>query len=113
MAIFDLNLDLIEKSRPAAKPVWTPNQPLKRNVVYIWQVTAVKDGREIAAPASPAREARFKILSSDRAAAFARVSSQFADSHLKLGMIIVFLAGSHYLCYKAHDSVNTAVDTRA
>jgi len=87
VAILDLDLNLIEKSSPASRLSWTTLHGLKRNVVYIWQVTALKDGREITAPAAPAREARFKVLSSERAAILSRVSTEMAGSHLKLGII--------------------------
>jgi hypothetical protein len=81
------NLTLIEKSSPTAKLSWTPLHQLKRNVLYIWQVTAVKDGREITAPSAPDREARFKVLSSERAAALTEASARIAGSHLKLGIV--------------------------
>ena len=84
MSTQTMNIMLAE---PAAELSWTPRHPLKGNVVYTWQVTAVKDGREIAAPAAPAREARFKTLSSERAAALTRVPGEIAGSHLKLGIV--------------------------
>jgi hypothetical protein len=87
VAILDQDLNLIEKSSSAPGLSWAPLHPLKRNVVYIWQVTAVKDGREITAPAAPTREARFKILSSEKAAALTRASTELAGSHLKLGIV--------------------------
>jgi hypothetical protein len=87
VAILDAQLNLIEQSSPAGKANWTPLHPLKRNVVYIWQVTALKDGREVTAPAAPAREARFKILSAEKTATLAPVTTELAGSHLKLGIV--------------------------
>jgi hypothetical protein len=87
VAILDLDLNVIEKSDPITGKSWTPQRQLKRNVIYIWQVTAIRDGREITAPAAPAREARFKILSSEKASALSGISSEIANSHLKLGIV--------------------------
>jgi len=78
VAILDSQLNVVEQGSPTGKANWTPLQPLKRNVVYIWQVTALKDGREVIAPAAPAREARFKILSAGKAATLAPVPGQSA-----------------------------------
>jgi len=66
---------------------WTPLHPLKRNVVCIWQVTALKDGREVTSPAAPAKEARFRILSAEKTATLAPVIIELAGSHLKLGVV--------------------------
>jgi len=87
VAILDSQLNVVEQGSPTGKANWTPLQPLKRNVVYIWQVTALKDGREVIAPAAPAREARFKILSAGKAATLAPVTTELAGSHLKLGIV--------------------------
>ena len=87
VAILDSQLNLIEQSSPAGKTNWTPLHPLKRNLVYIWQVTALKDGREVTAPAAPGREARFKILSAEKTATLAPVTTELAGSHLKLGIV--------------------------
>jgi hypothetical protein len=87
VAILDSQLDVVEQSSPTGKASWTPLHPLKRNVVYIWQVTALKDGREVTAPAAPAREARFKILSAEKTATLTPVTTELAGSHLKLGIV--------------------------
>jgi len=87
VAILDSQLNLIEQSGPISRANWTPLHPLKHNLVYIWQVTALKDGREVTAPAAPAKEARFKILSAEKTATLALVSTELASSHLKLGVV--------------------------
>lgn len=66
---------------------WTPLHPLKRNAVYIWQVTALKEGREVTSPAAPAKEARFRILSAEKTATLAPVIIELAGSPLKLGVV--------------------------
>jgi len=89
VAILDSQLNLVEQSNPTKETNWTPLHHLKRNVVYLWQVTALKNGREIQAPAAPAKEARFKVLSGEKTTALARVATELAGSHLKLGIIYV------------------------
>jgi len=87
VAILDSNLNVVDKSNPISGLSWTSGRALRRNVVYTWQVTALKEGREITAPAAPAREARFRILSSEKTAALTRVPTEIARSHLKLGIL--------------------------
>ena len=87
VAILDLQLNLVEQGSPTGEANWTPLHPLKRNVVYIWQVTALKDGRDVIAPTAPAREARFKILSAEKTATLAPVTTELAGTHLKLGIV--------------------------
>jgi hypothetical protein len=87
VAILDQDLNLVEKNSPSPQLSWAPTHPLKRDVVYTWQVTAVFEGREITAPAAPAREARFKIISAEKAAALSRTPPEISTSHLKLGIV--------------------------
>jgi len=85
--IYTTNDNPPTQSSPANRMNWTPLHPLKRNVVYIWQVTALKDGREVTSPAAPAKEARFRILSAEKTATLAPVITELAGSHLKLGVV--------------------------
>ncbi len=57
---------------------WTPDLPLARGDIYMWQVEATAGGQEITAPAPPAAAARFLILSAEQAARL----SQAPASHL-------------------------------
>ncbi len=41
---------------------WIPRQPLSRGHVYVWQVTAMRGGRETIAPRPPAPPARFLVV---------------------------------------------------
>ena len=61
--------------------------PLKRGEVYVWQVTATKDGLEITSPSAPMPEARFKILEKAKAGELQRLAKEYRDSHLILGAI--------------------------
>ena len=85
--IYTTNDNPPKQSSPANRMNWTPLHPLKRNAVYIWQVTALKEGREVTSPAAPAKEARFRILSAEKTATLAPVITELAGSHLKLGVV--------------------------
>jgi hypothetical protein len=85
--ILDLNFSVIAKSEPLSATTWTMPQGLKRGTIYVWQVTAKKDGREITAPAAPMPEARFKILEQAKTNEMQRIAKESPDSHLILGTI--------------------------
>src|SRR5262249_24425826 len=57
----DEGLQVVSISAPLTKTEWTIPDQLKPGKVYTWTVTALKDGKEITAPASPAR-AEFEVL---------------------------------------------------
>ena len=59
--VYDTNLNLIQTSEPLTKTQWLIPSRLNRGVVYTWIVTAQKEGKEVLAPALPAR-AEFRIL---------------------------------------------------
>ncbi len=61
VSIFDAALRLVRTSEPLKETQWSMPERLEAGIVYTWMVTALKDGQEIIAPASPAR-AEFKIL---------------------------------------------------
>lgn len=61
VSVYDPDLHLVKTSEPLRETQWMLPDRLKSGIVYTWMVTALKDGQEIIAPASPAR-AEFKIL---------------------------------------------------
>jgi len=67
--------------------MWTPPKELKRQRISIWQVTAVKDGKEVTSPAPPAPQAKFKILGRGAVEEIKRAKTRYAMSHLVLGGI--------------------------
>lgn len=85
--VLDLNFSVIAKSQPLSTTSWTMPQSLKRGGIYVWQVTATKNGKEITAPAAPRPEARFKILEQTKTNEMQRFARERADSHLILGTI--------------------------
>jgi len=87
VTVFDADFNAIAKSDNLTTTEWTPSQPLARGEVYQWQVTALKDGKEISSPIAPAPEAKFKVLEQDKADAIERVKRQHPNSHLTLGVL--------------------------
>jgi hypothetical protein len=61
VSVYDEALHMVRTSEPLSDTHWSTSERLKAGVVYTWTVTALKDGKEITAPAPPTR-AEFKIL---------------------------------------------------
>lgn len=85
--VFDTNFRNIATSPPQAGTAWNANAPLARGSVYVWQVTATRNGEEITSPVAPAPEARFRVLKRDKAVELERAEKTYANSHLILGTI--------------------------
>jgi hypothetical protein len=62
VTIYDANSNQVAKSPKLSTLTWTPPEPLKRGVIYFWEVTAIKDGKEVIAPSAPVPQAKFKVL---------------------------------------------------
>ncbi|HEX8070493.1 MAG TPA: hypothetical protein VF546_11110 [Pyrinomonadaceae bacterium] len=84
--VYDARLNRVAASPALAANEWTPAAPLAPGQAYAWQVTAHVGGREVRAPAPPAPEARFKILTQAQAAALAR-AERAADSPRARGLL--------------------------
>jgi len=84
--IYTTNDNPPTQSSPTSRMNWTPLHPLKRNAVYIWQVTALKEGREVRRPQPRPKRRVFRILSAEKTA-LAPVITELAGSHLKLGVV--------------------------
>jgi hypothetical protein len=66
---------------------WTTNVPLKRGMLYSWQVVAVKNGREMIAPSPAQVAAQVKILAQAEVDELAQAKKSHPDSHLLLGIL--------------------------
>ena len=66
---------------------WSVPRPLRRGVVYSWQVLAVRDGAEAVAPPPDAPDARFKVLEKTAAEEIGRAEQLRPRSHLLLGAL--------------------------
>jgi hypothetical protein len=85
--ILDFNFHILVKSQALSTNLWTIPQALRRGEVYVWQVTATRNGREITSPSAPMPEARFKILEQAKASELQRLAKERPDAHLILGTI--------------------------
>lgn len=87
VAVFDSNFNKVESSQQQSGTEWSPASSLKRGELYSWQVTAIKDGKEIVAPAPPAPDAKFKILDGSKARELEQARRTHPGSHLVLGIL--------------------------
>jgi predicted anti-sigma-YlaC factor YlaD len=87
IAVFDSNFNKVLSSHPQTGTEWSPASSLKRGELYSWQVTAIKDGKEIVSPAPPAPDAKFKILDASKSREFEQAKRTHAHSHLVLGIL--------------------------
>ncbi len=85
--VLDTNFKVVAESGPITATSWSPPTGLARGVVYLWQVSAVKEGEVITAPAAPRPEARFMILTGSKMRAVQQAVNAQAGSHLVLGII--------------------------
>jgi len=90
--VYDPELNPVATSNTVTATQWTVESPLRRGVVYRWQVTALKDGEKVRAPKPPAPEAKFKVLEEDKAAELAGIGRLAPGSHLTPGVLYA-LAG--------------------
>jgi hypothetical protein len=82
--VFDANYNKVASSATLSSTSWSPR--LTPGKTYIWQVTALKSGKEFRSPVRPASEARFRLLDKEQQAKIARLRKQFPGSHLLLGI---------------------------
>jgi hypothetical protein len=84
VTISDSNFNQMATSGPLTGTEWTPPRPLARGAVYNWEVTARKDGKEITAPAPPAR-AGFRVVETTKLEELEQ--AERANSHLLSGVL--------------------------
>jgi hypothetical protein len=88
VAIFDAQLNQVESSGPVNVTEWTPRRPLKRGELYLWQVTArLSGGKSISEPSPPSPEAKFKVVSEEKAGEIAHFQEAHHESHVVLGIL--------------------------
>ena len=88
-SVFDSKFNLVTRSAPLSQlpqPAWTVAAPLQRGQNYFWEVTAVKEGKEVVVPVAPAPRAQFRILEADKLSALQNLKRQKPTSHLALGL---------------------------
>jgi hypothetical protein len=84
VAVYDANSKLVAKSPELSATNWTLPEPLERGQIYIWEVTAIKEGIPVIAPSPPAPQAKFKILEQRRYQELLKIK-RHSDSHLLQG----------------------------
>jgi hypothetical protein len=87
VSIFDPDFRRVAKSEALTTTEWLIPQSLDRGAVYSWQVTALKDGREVVSPVRPAPEARFRVLDQAAAEEVDRYRRSGTNSHLAAGVV--------------------------
>jgi hypothetical protein len=85
VSVYDDDLHLVRTSEPLEDTQWSMPDRLEAGIVYTWTVTALKDGQEIIAPASPAR-AEFKLLGKPELRKLNRMVSR-TTSHAARGVL--------------------------
>jgi hypothetical protein len=87
VTVVDDKLNEVATSGPLTTTEWSAPAQLKRGGIYSWQVTALKDGEQIASPVMPAPQAKFKILDQTSDEELKRVKRAFPNYHLGLGVL--------------------------
>lgn len=87
ITVYDSDFNKVTSSQPQPGTEWTPSQPLERGGIYSWQVTAIKDGKEVISPAPPAPDAKFKVLAKSKARELDQAKQAYRESHLVLGIL--------------------------
>jgi hypothetical protein len=86
VSVFDAEFNRVAKSAPQAGTVWRVSAPLAHGRLYSWEVTALRDGREITSPVAPAPRAQFKILEAEAVRELASLERRRPRSRLALGV---------------------------
>jgi hypothetical protein len=87
VTIYDMSFKEVASSGAQTGLTWKIDNALPRGQIYLWQVTATKNGETLKSPVPPAPEARFRVLSQDRAAALTQIERANPNSHLALGVL--------------------------
>lgn len=87
VAVLDDSYNAVVTSSALTTTSWTVTRPLERGRVYVWQVTALKNGKEYISPSPPAPEARFKVLDQAKADELSNIERLIGGSHLVRGTL--------------------------
>lgn len=85
--VLDENYNEVASSSLLKKTGWTMPTTLHRGSNYVWQVAAVKGGKEFLTPVPPAPEAKFQILSEDKLKKLESLLKDSGNSHLVVGTL--------------------------
>ncbi len=85
--LLDENYNEVASSSLLKETVWIIPTTLHRGSNYVWQVAAVKDGKEFLTPVPPAPEAKFQILNADKQKELEYLLKVSGNSHLVAGTL--------------------------
>ena len=85
VTIFDAALNEVAASPAVSGTEWKSSMQLERGKVYLWQVSATKNGQQVVAPAPPAPEAKFELLDLSQANELEQLKREQPNAHLALG----------------------------
>ncbi len=87
VTIYDSNLNEVAASAPLTTTQWAVPSALGRGRTYVWQVRALKDGREVVAPPPAGSKVRFRVLEQAKVDEVERAKRSHAKSHLVMGLV--------------------------
>ena len=88
VAVVDTKFRVVAQSPTLNGTAWTLAQELPRGANYSWQVTALReDGTEVVSPASPAPQAKFRVLEQNSFDEVTRMENSGERSHLARGVM--------------------------
>ncbi len=86
VTVLDGDFNILQTSEPLKETRWTVKHTLPRGKIYLWQVTAKVNGKELNSTSAAMPEARFQILSQPQFTKLKTKERQYVHSHLLLGI---------------------------
>ncbi len=86
VSIYNGHFEEVATSPWIREPEWQVANPLARGARYSWQLSVREKGVEFTAPAPPAPEARFRVLSAAGEAEINQLKANDPGGHLVLGL---------------------------
>ena len=87
VTVYDSSLTEVAASGPLTTTRWTVPKALARGRTYVWQVRAIKDGREVVAPPPAGSRIKFNVLEHAKVEEVERARRSHAKSHLVMGLV--------------------------
>jgi hypothetical protein len=87
VTVTDADLNEIAISEPLTVLEWKIAKPLEPGAIYSWQVTALKEGKQITSPVLPAPQAKFKVLEQTKVEELRRARRSYSGLHLPLSVL--------------------------
>ncbi|MEN3334823.1 MAG: hypothetical protein V7641_4188 [Blastocatellia bacterium] len=87
VTIYDADAKQVATSQPLSATEWSVPTSLARGGLYSWEVTAIKEGKEITSPTPPALPAKFKVLEQAKLDEINHAKQTYPNAHLILGIL--------------------------